>query len=187
MLVTPVKGLRAGRSAMSASTTSTTNAGSHRTHPLGLSNTGFLLDRLGEDCTDIQFMRELTQNSLEAGATEIVWDVDWVYFAERGVYKLSIIDNGHGMTGDEQATYIGKLSSTSREQAYDANYGVGAKIAAATRNHMGLLYRSWKDGVGTGIHLWRDPDSGEYGLLRYPVDSAGNYGAVFFIDDAEKP
>lgn len=37
-----------------------------RTLPLSVANTGFLLDRLGEDCHPLQFLRELTQNSIEA-------------------------------------------------------------------------------------------------------------------------
>ena len=31
-----------------------------------VSNIGFLLDRLGQDCHPLQFLRELTQNSIEA-------------------------------------------------------------------------------------------------------------------------
>lgn len=42
---------------------------------------GFLLDRLGQDCSPLQYLRELTQNAIEAikrvgGIGEIVWDVD---------------------------------------------------------------------------------------------------------------
>ena len=48
------------------------------------------------------------------------------------------------MTGDELVRYINQLSSSLREQSMTGNYGVGAKIAAATRNHAGLVYMSWK-------------------------------------------
>jgi hypothetical protein len=37
-----------------------------KTLPLTVSNTGFLLDRLGQDCHPLQFLRELTQNAIEA-------------------------------------------------------------------------------------------------------------------------
>ena len=45
-------------------------------------NTGFLLDRLGQDCHPLQYLRELTQNSIEAiqrsgSPGEIIWDVEW--------------------------------------------------------------------------------------------------------------
>lgn len=39
---------------------------SNETLPLTVDNTGFLLDRLGTDCHPLQFLRELTQNSIEA-------------------------------------------------------------------------------------------------------------------------
>ena len=49
--------------------------------PMTVLNIGFLLDRLGQDCHPLQYLRELTQNSIEAisrvGAPgEITWDVD---------------------------------------------------------------------------------------------------------------
>jgi hypothetical protein len=147
--------------------------GPHRTTPMTVANTGFMLDRLGRDCAPLQFIRELTQNAIEAilarpeQTGEIVWDVDWNYYALTGVYKLCVIDTGVGMTGEEMVRYINQLSSSVHEQSHAGNFGVGAKIAAATRNHAGLVYVSWKHGIGSMIQLWRDPDSGEYGLLQF--------------------
>lgn len=159
------------------------------TLPMGIANVGFMVDRLGQDCHALQYLRELTQNSIEAldgVAGEVVWDVAWRHFDLTGTYKLAVIDNGIGMTGPEMLTYINKLSSSSHLQAYDGNYGVGAKVAAATRNHAGLLYLSWKNGSGAMIHLWRDPDSGEYGVKRYERDD-GSYTDYLMIDDSSKP
>jgi hypothetical protein len=158
-----------------------------------VANTGFMLDRLGQDCAPLQFLRELTQNSIEASQQipdgehgEIVWDADWNRYDLTGIYKLACIDTGIGMTGEEMLEYINKLSSSMHLQAFDANYGVGAKIAAATRNHAGLLYLSWKDGIGYMTHLWRDPLSGKYGLqqLQRPDGSFGHWARV---DDSIKP
>lgn len=163
-----------------------------KTLPLAVaaSGIGFLLDRLGKDCHPLQFLRELTQNAIEAIQRtdekhgEVVWDVDWVTHALEGVYKLSIADTGDGMTGPEMVKYINHLSSSVSEQSFMGNYGVGAKIAAATRNHEGLMYLSWKDGVGTITHLWRDPKSSEYGLrqLQRPDGSFGHFALI--EDDA---
>ena len=36
------------------------------TLPMTVANTGFMLDRLGQDCSPLQFLRELTQNAIEA-------------------------------------------------------------------------------------------------------------------------
>ncbi|MCZ6626021.1 MAG: ATP-binding protein [Deltaproteobacteria bacterium] len=164
-----------------------------KTLPLTVDNTGFLLDRLGEDCHPFQFLRELTQNAIEAiqrtpeKRGEIVWDVDWIsYELEGGPFKLSITDTGDGMTGEEMEEYINKLSSSETIQSVTGRYGVGAKIAAATRNHAGLIYLSWKDGEGSMIHLWRDPQNDQYGLRQFerPGETFGHYVAV---EDAVKP
>ena len=64
------------------------------------------------------------------------------------------------MTGEEMEEYINQLSSSMHGQSSTGNFGVGAKIAAATRNHAGLVYLEWKDGVGYMTHLWRDPTGG---------------------------
>lgn len=165
---------------------------SGETDPLTVDNTGFLLDRLGVDCAPLQFLRELTQNSIEAiGRTpdkkgEIVWDVDWFEYDLRSVWKLCITDNGDGMTGSEMAKHINRLSSSRSKQSLQGNFGVGAKIAAATRNHAGLVYVSWKEGLGSMIHLWRDPATGAYGLRRLQ-DRSGAYGGFGEVEDAVRP
>lgn len=150
-----------------------------KTLGMKVENIGFLIDRLGRDCAPDQYLRELTQNSIEAiirtGRPDgrIVWD----FVEQNGVRKLCIVDNGVGMAGDELVRYINSLSSSGSIQGMDANYGVGAKIAAATRNPEGLVYLSWQEGTGAGIQLVKD-GSGQYGLLQYP-----DFRHVF---DAEK-
>jgi hypothetical protein len=167
---------------------------SNDTLALTVHNTAFLLDRLGADCHPLQFLRELTQNSIEAilrtpeKKGEITWDVDWTPYevGEHPAYKLCITDNGCGMTGDEMVKYINQLSSSAEVQSVDGNYGVGAKIAAATRNHAGLIYLSWKDGRGAMIHLWRDGSTGQYGLRQIQRPD-GTFGHFAEVDDAIKP
>ena len=73
---------------------------------------------------------------------------------------------------------------STREQAHDKNFGIGAKVAAATRNHAGLLYLSRKNGEGAMIDLWRDSSSGQYGIKRN-IRSDGSYvDWVRITDDA---
>jgi hypothetical protein len=162
------------------------------TLPLTVQNTGFLLDRLGQDCHPLQFLRELTQNAIEAikrtpaKGGEITWDMDWVEYDLTGQYKLSIVDNGDGMNGDEMVKYINQLSSSLSTQDLSGNYGVGANIAAATRNHAGLIYLSWKEGSGSMIHLWRDPRTSQYGLRQFGRPD-GTFGHFTDVEDAVKP
>ena len=157
-----------------------------RTMVMKVANLGFLLDRLGEDCDDLQYIRELTQNALEAGARSIVWDVDWTLFEMNGRFKLCCIDDGVGMTGEEMVKHINRLSSSGRTQAIDANFGVGAKISAATRNPSGVVYQSWVDGRGTMVHLWRDPATGQYGLKQFQLPD-GSFSHVVNLNDRARP
>jgi hypothetical protein len=156
------------------------------TEPMGVENIGFMLERLGRDCDDLQFLRELTMNSLEAGATQIIWDYDRAMYDMLGVYKLCCIDDGHGMTGEEMRRYINQLSASRHEQAFDGNFGVGAKIAAATRNPAGLIYQSWKDGRGAMIQLWRDEVTRQYGLRQFELPD-GSFRYVVPIGLEGKP
>jgi hypothetical protein len=154
----------------------TTNAALSRdTLPMAVANMTFLVNKLGEDCAPLQYIREMTQNSIESlkrlalGSTGIIhWDVNWYHYDLDGVFKLSCIDTGVGMTGPEMVEYINKLSSSINQQSAYGNFGVGAKIAAAPLNPHGLIYMSWKDGFGSMVQLWFDPEEQVYGLKRWP-------------------
>src|SRR5688572_24728841 len=119
---------------------------SHDTLPMSVANMTFLVNKLGDDCAPLQFIRELTQNAIDAcnynpdKAGRVIWDVDWNYYQLGSVFKLACIDTGIGMTGPEMVQYINQLSSSIHEQDLNGNLGVGAKIAAAPRNPHGLVY-----------------------------------------------
>src|SRR5437762_2745656 len=166
-------------------------SGGNRTLPMDVKNTGFLLDRLGQDCHPLQFVRELTRNSIEAIQRTgvpgtIVWDFEPVRFELEGVLKLCIIDTGDGMTGDEMVRFINQLSSSVGEQSLRGNYGVGAKIAAATRNPAGVSYFSWKNDQRSMIRLYRDDLSGQYGLKQWERDDK-TWAHYLAIEDDVKP
>jgi len=96
------------------------------------------------------------------------------------------VDTGIGMSAEELKRYINRLSASRHEQRLDGNYGVGAKVAAATRNPHGIVYSSWKDGRGSMIQLWRDPESGKWGLKQFQLID-GSYDHCMALDDAAKP
>lgn len=167
-------------------------ASDNKTLPLSVANIGFMLDRMGMDCAPLQFLRELTQNAIEAilrtpqKTGDIVWDADWITFDLEGRYKLSITDTGDGMTGEDMVRFINHLSASVSVQSIKGNYGVGAKIAAATRNHAGLVYLSWRDSAGSMIHFWKDPQSGDYGLQQLERPD-GTFGHWARVEDDVKP
>lgn len=140
--------------------------------PMQVANMAFLIDRLHQDCSNLQFLRELTCNAIESisrggGPGVIKWNVEEKREALTGEQKLCIIDTGVGMTGEEMVKYINHLSSSISQQSTSGNFGVGAKISAAPANPEGLVYLSWVDGQGYMIHLHRD-SNGQYGLQRFP-------------------
>jgi hypothetical protein len=89
-------------------------AGADGWHELAVANPTFLLEGLRSECTDLQGLRELTVNGLDANAAlgadrpgRVVWDLEWERFDGSGgrVRKLSVIDTRAGAPGQprEQA------------------------------------------------------------------------------------
>lgn len=167
------------------------SVGSHRLLAMTVNNLGFLLDRLGQDCHPLQYIRELTKNSIEAiertnEPGTIVWDYEPTAFDLGATRRLCIVDTGDGMTGEEMVRFINQLSSSASKQSLQGNYGVGAKIAAATRNPAGVSYLSWKNGIGAMIFLHRDDVTQQYGLKQFER-ADGTFTHFLPIEDELKP
>jgi hypothetical protein len=167
------------------------------TRAMRVANIAFLLDRLAADTPPHQQIRELTENALEAierrrragDASEgvIRWDVDWDHFKRTNQYKLSIVDNGDGMTSPQMLDYLNSLAvqGASQSQGISQNFGVGAKITALHRNSHGLVYQSWHDGKGSMVKLHRDDKEGVYGLASFELADGPDWTPR--IKDAYKP
>src|ERR1039458_375268 len=140
-----------------------------------MGNLGFMLDLLGRDCGPLQFLRELTQNAIEAIAKSpdktgrVYWGLDEYSFENWGVRKLSIIDTGIGMSAEELTNNINTLSQSGGIQNFANNFGIGAKISAVVRNPSGVIYLSWKNGKGSKIWLHKNPITGKYGLKPFDL------------------
>ena len=163
-------------------------------HELSVANPTFLLERLGSECTDLQGLRELTVNGLDAinaqgpvASGRVVRDLDCQRLDSSGgrVRKLSVTDTGTGMTPEQLRQYINQLASSGREQSAAGNFGVGAKVAAGSRNPHGLEYRSWHHGQGAPVYFKRHPD-GRRGLepQRWPDGRSDFWRA---LDEQDKP
>jgi hypothetical protein len=167
------------------------------TREMRVANIAFLLDRLAADTPPNQQIRELTQNALEAlqrrqkcdGNFEglIRWDVDWDHLKRTGQYKLSIVDNGDGMTPEQMHEYLNSLAvqGANQTQGISQNFGVGAKITALHRNSHGLVYQSWREGKGAMVKLHRDDKAGVYGLASFELADGPDWTPR--IKDAYKP
>lgn len=154
-------------------------SGNHRGRPADLlpssiGNMGFMIAKLSEDCSATQFLREFTQNGIDAighlpGASgDITWDVDLPLQQATGRSKLCCIDTGIGMTGPEMVDLLPNWFRSGQVQSSTANFGVGGKVSAFTRNREGITYQSWRNGQGAMVHLRYDAESDTYGLTRWP-------------------
>lgn len=153
---------------------------------MGVANVGFLIENLGKDAGELQYLRELVQNGIESIARSPHQEAGQIQidFEEiKGIKKLRITDNGCGMTPDEVRENINKLSASGGVQAFDKNFGIGAKITAAVRNPHGVIYKTWKDGEGSFTILGRQ--DGRYGRIgfRNPEDDSVDYWLPLSEDD----
>jgi len=159
-------------------------------------NQTFFLEKLGRDCEPLQYIRELTVNSIQAIQErmknntdnylgQIIWDVDWQFLKHFGTYKLQISDNGTGMTPEHIRERIRDLATSGRTQSYKENFGVGAKITAGVLNPYGLVYKSWVDDKGCLTKFHKDFHLNEYGLERIELEN-GLYSPFMDISNDEK-
>jgi len=154
---------------------------------MGVANVGFLIENLGKDAGELQYLRELVQNAFESiqranhneeGRVEVdVEEID-------GVKKLRITDNGIGMTPDEVSENLNRLSASTGVQAFDKNFGIGAKITAAVRNPHGVMYKAWKGGEGTVTILGRQ--DGRYGRIGWRNQEDDSVDYWLPLPDREK-
>lgn len=158
--------------------------------PASVHNMTFLIEKISEDCPPTQFLREFTRNGIDAiGKSEgrsgnIIWDIDQQLFQKTGLRKLSCIDTGVGMTGPEMVMRLNQWFASGQVQGSTANFGVGAKISALTRNKAGLIYQSWHNGQGAMIFLRYDPVAAVYGLVRFD-SNGGEFWAP--VPESRKP
>jgi hypothetical protein len=163
---------------------------------LEVANASFFVEKLGGECSDMQGLRELTVNGLEAIAAlgphvggRVIWDLDWQRFDQSGgrTRKLSIVDTGVGMTPEAMRHYINHLAASSHEHGVHRNFGVGAKIAAGSRHPQGLEYRSWHNGHGATVCFKRH-DDGRWGLEQQTwADGRREYWRPLTEDDKPWP
>lgn len=150
-----------------------------------------LIQRLGRDCSPTQFVREFTMNCIEAvqrtkESGRVLVDVNWDLYAKTQIHKICFIDCGDGMTGEEMQEHLNNLSSSGAERNTFENYGMGAKIAALTRNHAGIVYDSWKNGIGSRIVIGYDEAERAYGIRPFNRED-GVAEWCLPLDDSDKP
>lgn len=116
----------------------------------GVGDTQVVGQVLSENFVPLSFVSEYTRNSIQAierrgVGDKIVWGPKEVEVNGKVIRKLSITDNGPGLSDDpnEIQKLIGGIATSGYETAINRNHGCGAKASAAMWNELGVLYRTW--------------------------------------------
>lgn len=138
--------------------------------PMTVSGVRHLVERAYRESGELQYLRELVVNALEARATRIELGPEWAAVAREGVYRLMIADNGVGMDPDQLLKFLNTFGGGGKPigDAHE-NFGVGAKTSLLPWNHFGVVVISWTASNPGGAMVWlmRDPVTGEYGARKF--------------------
>jgi hypothetical protein len=139
---------------------------------LGIVGASNFVNRMFEACGSYQWAREFLKNSLEAGATQVEFGVEWQAVEKYGVYRRTIIDDGSGMGREELLRFFSTLGEGAKKiGGIHDNFGVGAKIASLPWNPEGVVVVSYRNGHASMIQIVLEPESGDYELVEFETES----------------
>ena len=140
-----------------------------------------------------QQYRELQRNSIEAIQRvqkedpdfkgKIRWQIDEPYLKAEKISKLSIVDNGDGMTSTVIMSNLNNLGASIRRNEH-LNFGCGAKVAVLSKNHEGLIVKSWvkdADGGSMAIMTW---SKGKVGMVVKAIGDSSRQTFPITWDEA---
>lgn len=140
------------------------------------------VNRWFRSCGPYQWARELLQNSLEAGATRVNFDIEWQAVGKHAVYRRMISDNGAGMDPAELQNFFSTLGAGSKKiGGLHENFGIGGKISTLPWNPLGMVVISRKKFKDSMIKIFLDESTGDYELLAFDTEE----GKACVIDPNE--
>jgi hypothetical protein len=102
-----------------------------------------------------QYVREIYQNSIEAGATDIRLAKDLQALDQLGVERGCIIDDGPGIPYDDILNKINRINSSSKNVGgVHDNFGIGLKVSALVPNSYGLVILCRTKERPKGFMVW---------------------------------
>lgn len=132
-----------------------------------------LVERAYRESGELQYLRELLVNAIEAGAHRIEFGPEWRAVERAGVYRLMVADDGKGMSPSDLLTFLNTFGGGGKPigDAHE-NFGVGSKTSLLPWNHEGVIVLSWTEQTPDGAMVWlmRDAATGEYGARKFETD-----------------
>ena len=145
------------------------------------------LERTYRTMNPSQYIREIYQNSVEAGATDIRFTIDKLAHRSLGVRRGVGLDNGPGIPKDQILQLINNKNSSSKKVGGEEdNFGVGLKVSALPRNKYGLVVLSRTEEHPEGFMIWmayEEDENGEVYAGAKELTSEENYQDYY--DDGE--
>ncbi len=142
--------------------------------PMAVNGVHHLIERAYRESGELQYLRELTVNAVEAGATRIEFGPEWGAVERDGVYRLCVADNGRGMSPDQLLGFLNTFGGGGKPiGGAHENFGVGAKTSLLPWNQAGVVVCSWTEEHPHGGMVWlmRDAETGEYGAKKFDTES----------------
>ena len=142
--------------------------------PMRTEGTANFVNRAYRESGVSQWVRETAKNAEEAGATQLLFGVEWQAVESLGVYRRLIADNGKGMSGSELEAFFNVFGGGGKPIGGEhQNFGIGAKSSLLPWNKYGLIVISWVEGDPEPSMIWIKHDSvtGEYGLKEFDAEN----------------
>ena len=129
------------------------------------------IERGFEECHPLQFVRELLQNSIEAGATKVRVLYETEAKGVKAIDRAIFVDNGKGMADPDLMKRYAQFNSSGKTVGtMHDNFGIGAKISLLPFNQYGLVFMSWDEENKDGNMIWLCKNTkGQYGAKKFPV------------------
>jgi hypothetical protein len=126
------------------------------------------IDREAKGIHSLQYVREMVQNGIEAGATHVMID-EW-FDPELDRYCVRITDNGTGFTGGADGLRRHMLTMHSTGKDEDVNYGIGARLASLPSNPKGVIFAT-RNEIGFEGMVMLSRERGQYGIYNWPIEN----------------
>lgn len=135
------------------------------------------VDRMHGECAELQWLRELVVNSVEAIAATGERGKILVHSIEQDMgeglentRKLAVTDTGEGIAANQLYSSF-QVAMTSRGRG---NFGIGAKISSLPLNPAGMIYRSLVEGAEPAELIWhRTAMHGYYAAREWTDERTG--------------
>lgn len=141
--------------------------------PMSVTGVQHLVERSYRESGEMQYIRELLVNALEAGATRVEFGPEWQAVEQHHVYRLMVADNGKGMRRDELLRFLNTFGGGGKNiGGAHENFGVGAKTSLLPWNHAGVVVMSWTIDEPSGSMVWlmHDAHTGQYGARKFKTE-----------------